>query len=186
MSVDVWSQSRHIRRCGRVGTPQHIRTYEADYTHPRRASGCATQRRTRVSRLVRLNRGRGVFSPLLHAYCRQAVLNAGRTLHRLGATRGLWRRWGSRCKAVGQAAGAAQSRSMLPPHAGRERRGAGGPERGPSACRRPRRTGSSGGARAYARGHPAPDAERPGKGLHSRQTRASSPAVSGGRRPRMT
>ena len=53
LSVDVWSQSRHIRRCGRVGTPQHIRTYEADYTRPRRASRCTTQRRTRVSRLVR-------------------------------------------------------------------------------------------------------------------------------------
>lgn len=51
--VDVWSQPCHFRRCGHVGTPQHIWTYEADYTHPRRASRCTTQRRTRVSRLVR-------------------------------------------------------------------------------------------------------------------------------------
>ena len=160
--------ARRFRRCGRVGTPQHIRTCEADCTHPRRASGCATQRRTRVSRLVRLNRGRGVSSPLLHVSCREAVLNAGHALRR-----------DSLCDANGVAQGAAAKqwdKRPAPRGPGRGSRpsgtraagGAGGRKPGPRACPRPRGLGHPGAS-------PRPRRKAAGQGVSQSLDRGVQP-----------
>lgn len=126
-----------------------------------------------------LNCGRGVLSPLLHVSCREAVLNADRALRQASL---------SDAHGVAQGAAAKQwDKRPAPLGPGRCSRpsgtrtagGAGGRKPGPRACPRPRGLGHPG-------HRPAPDAKRPGKGCRSRQTRASSPAVSVGHRPRMT
>jgi len=117
-----------------------------------------------------LNCGRGVLSPLLHASCREAVLNAGRALRRTSSSDAHGVAQGTAAKQWDKRPAPRGPGRCSRPSGTRTAGGAGGRKPGPRACPRPRGLGHPGAS-------PRPRRKAAGQGV----SQSPDPGVQPGR-----